>query len=110
MRVASFTRALGCKEGLSAWWLMSRGFGFAAVVTRHERADGAYIGGRWRGLVDHPAFTHHEDAIGEGEDLVEVGADQEHSRAAISGGAQAGVDLGDRFEVEAHAGVRCDQD
>ena len=37
-----------------------------------------------RRLVDDPAVGHHDDAVGQLEDLVEVLADQQHRRAAVA--------------------------
>ena len=49
-------------------------------------------------------------AIGEFEQLVEIFADQQHRRAAVSRRHDLGVDLRHRREIQPEAGIGGDQD
>src|SRR5262249_42940396 len=51
-------------------------------------------------LADDRPLVHHDDAVGEGEDLVEVLADQEHTDTVRRSFAQVCVDRLDRRDVE----------
>ena len=66
--------------------------------------------GAARRLVDDAAVRHHDDAVGQLQDLVEVLADQQHRRAGVAGRHDPGADLGDGGEVEAEAGIGHDEE
>src|SRR5258708_24400244 len=57
-------------------------------MVHHGAADGLPVG-RPRELRDDPAARHHADAIRQGQDFVEVFADEEHAGAAIARGDEA---------------------
>ncbi len=68
-------------------------------------ADDVAISRLRRYAVDDPAFAHHEDAVGDLEDLVEIVADKQNCGTAVRRRDDLRVDLGDRLEVEAEARI-----
>src|SRR5690606_4437099 len=60
----------------------------------HQRADLLAFGVRWQQLFmwQELAFIEYSDAVGEHDNLVEIGRDQEYSRAFIGGMAKLLVD------------------
>ena len=65
------------------------------------------LGGR--SLVHDRTFAHDHDAIGEREDFVEVGADEQHGRAGVARAHDARANLGHRGEIQAETRVGDDQ-
>ena len=66
-------------------------------------------GRRWRSrspvlgrpLAHQAAAVEHDDAVGDGDQLVELARDQQHADAAARGGADLAIDRLDRADVEA---------
>ena len=54
---------------------------------------------------DDPAAVHHEDAVGEREDLVELDGHEEHGRSRVPQRHQAAVDQLDGADVHAARGL-----
>src|SRR3954467_1019054 len=54
------------------------------VVAGHVAAEDVRVGTLGRGLVDDPAVAHHQDPVGELQDLVQVLGDQQHGRTAVT--------------------------
>ena len=53
-------------------------------VAGHVLADHRQIRTERRGLVDQAALGQHQDPIGQGQQLVEIRADQQHGGAAVA--------------------------
>src|ERR1700676_1114487 len=62
-------------------------------VPRHVPPDLGEVGFAGAGLIDQLAVEHHEQAIRQLQQLVEVLAYQEHSGAAVSRRQDLGMDL-----------------
>ena len=60
-------------------------------------------------LAADAAGVDHDDAVGEGEDLLELVGDQQHGDASVGGGAQALADELDRPDVEPAARLGGDE-
>src|SRR6516165_5297355 len=93
----------------------AKGYGRAArvgisMVSGHVGTNRARVGGLDRGLVDDASLRHHEDAIGQLEQLVEVLADQQHRGAAVARRHKLAADLRDGGDVESKARVGDDQE
>src|SRR5688572_24026477 len=56
-------------------------------------------------LARDPAVEHDQDAVGEGEDLVELDRDEEDGLARIAHGDEAPVDELDGADVDAAGGL-----
>ncbi len=67
----------------------------------HVCAQRVPIGSRGRAFEDDAPFAHHDDAVGQVQQFVQIFADQQHRRAAVARGHQAAVDFGHRGEVQA---------
>ena len=59
-------------------------------------------------LGDDPAAEHHQDAVGQRHDLVELGRDDQHADALVARLDDALVDVFDRADVEAARRLRGD--
>src|SRR5947199_2265394 len=79
------------------------------VVAGHARADDGDVGPRGRGLVHDASAEDDREAVRELEQLVEIFADEQDGRAAVSRRQDPVVDLGDRREVEPDHRVGGDQ-
>ena len=66
----------------------------------HEQADGVAGGLGPVERADEVAAVDHADAVGEGEDLVELGGHQQHGGALVADLDDAAVDELDRADVE----------
>ncbi len=73
----------------------------STVVAGHQQAEGSRRGVGPRQLADDPSGEQHDDAIGEGEQLVEVLGDQQHTATGLAQPAQLVVDVGVGTDVEA---------
>ena len=74
-------------------------------MPRHRASDGTQVRRADRCLVHDAALEHDGDAIGELEELVEIGAHQQHRSARIARCDDAVVDLRDGREIELTANL-----
>ena len=79
-------------------------------MPRHMAADFGEIGFAGAGFIDELAVEHHDQAIRQFQQLIEILADQEHRGATVARGHDLGMNLRDRGEVEPEAGIGRDQD
>src|SRR6478736_2355251 len=79
-------------------------------VAGHVTPDLLQIGARGRSLVDDSTFTHDQDAIGQGEHLVQIRADQEYGRARVSRLHDACANFRDRRKIQPKTRVCYDQE
>ena len=61
-------------------------------------------------LADDPPGVQHDDAVGEGQQLVEILGDQQHAAAGVAQAAQLVVDVGVGADVEAPGGLGGDEE
>ena len=80
-----------------------------APTCRHEGADGAALAHLGRTLAHQAAAIEHGDAVGDGDQLVELAGDQQHADAAAGGGADLAIDRLDGADVEAARRLGGDQ-
>ena len=71
------------------------------LVAGHQQAERSRRGVGRGQLADDPPGEQHDDAVGEGEQLVEVLGDQQHPAAGVAQPAQLVVDVGVGTDVEA---------
>ena len=76
---------------------------------RHEQADRVAGGVGPVELADELAAVEHADAVGEREDLVELGRHEQHGGARVAHLDDAAVDELDRADVEAARRLRDEQ-
>src|SRR5919204_3398447 len=98
--------------GRSATWLTARSRGrllVAGAGAGHVEPELAH--GRLRAgeLGDDAAVVDHPDAVGERQDLLQVGGDQQHRQALVAGGHQLLPDELGGADVEAPGRVGGDQ-
>ena len=74
-------------------------------MARHADADRLTVGIRARGFIDDGAAGHHQHPVSQFEQFVKVLADQQHGGAAIAGGDDLAVNVGDGGEVQSEDGV-----
>src|SRR6185437_16240561 len=67
---------------------------------RHQQSQRALVGVGGE-LADDGAVAHHDDAVGEGADLVEVDGDEEDRAAGVAQRAQAAMDELDGADIDA---------
>ena len=79
-------------------------------MPRHVPSDYREVGLAGAGFIDEFAVKHHHQAIRQFEQFVEVLAHQQHRGAAIAGGDDLAVDVGDGGKIEAEDRIRGDQD
>src|SRR5437870_2458578 len=60
-------------------------------------------------LVDEAAFAHDHDAIGEGENFVEICADEQHGRTGVTSRHDARTNFGHGRKIETEARIGRDQ-
>lgn len=77
------------------------GSGFFAVRSGHQQAQSLARCPVARHDVHDLALVHHRNAVGQGHDLVEFGADQQHGGALVPFGDDLLVDELDRADVDA---------
>lgn len=81
----------------------------AAGRSRHRRAELFRGDGRRVGVRDQPAAVHDAQGVGEPDQLVQVGGDQQHCQTLATRLADLVPDLRLRADVHAPGGVRGDQ-
>jgi len=79
-------------------------------VAANGAADRGAVGAGGGGLQDDPALRHHQQAVGELQQFVAIFAHQQNRRAAVAGGDNLAVDVGDGGEIEAENRIGGDQD
>ena len=79
-------------------------------MPRHMSADLGAVGGVGRRLISESAARHHQDAVGELEQLVEVLAHQQHGGTAVARRHDLAADHGHGGEIQAEAGIGGDED
>ncbi len=92
-------------DGARGW-----GGGIRVAMAGHVAADDGDVGVSDGAFVDELSVEHDDDAVGEFEGFVEVFGDQQDGGAAVSGVHDLRADVGDGGEVEAEAGILCDED
>ena len=68
---------------------------------RHQQADLLLVGGRPIDDGHEPAAVHHADAVGELQDLVQLGGHEQHRGARVALGDRLAVDELDAADVQA---------
>src|SRR6516164_9697764 len=74
-------------------------------MPRHVLADDARICCRDRRFVDDGSLRHHQDAIRQFEQFVEILRHQQHGGAGVARLHDSRADIGDRPKIQAEAGV-----
>jgi len=69
-------------------------------LPRHHRADRLLTVGIGDAGAHDPAAVEHHDAVGHGEQFIELGRHQQDRHATVAGGTDMAVDRGDRADVE----------
>src|SRR6266498_2686375 len=104
---ANTSEPAGTATSSQRGWRSLRSIRTRILPSRHQQAEllDARIGACR--LADDRALVHDRDPVGEGQDLVEVLADQEHGDAVRCRVTKVGVHCLDRADVEpAHAYLR----
>ena len=78
-------------------------------VPGHVTADDGDIRFGSGSLVDEFAVEHHDDSVGKLEDFVEIFADQQHRRTAITCLDDLRTDLRRRGKIQSKAGIGGDE-
>ena len=78
-------------------------FGFAQgrLGARHHQAERALVGAAGRHLAHDAAGEHHQDAVGERQDLVELDRDHQHGAALVAALHQLAMDEFDGADIDA---------
>ena len=95
-------RVGSCRVGAAARAAAGRSCGGSFAGARRPSSGRAPRGGCRRGTMPtmRPRYMHH-DPVGERDDLVELGRDDQHGHAAVAGGDDPLVDELDRADVDA---------
>ena len=80
-----------------------RGPGTLSIDAAHQQPDPLDVGLGPGHLAADPPGVDDDDAVGQGEDLLQLAGDQQHGDAPVGGGAQPLADELDRSDVEAAA-------
>src|SRR5581483_11914746 len=96
------------REGCAGPPRRSRGGFLPSPAAGHREAE-LLLGRGRRELADDATLVDHEDAVREGEDLLELQRDEEHRASRVALLDEAAVDELDRADVEAARRLRRDQ-
>ena len=77
---------------------------------RHQEADALLVGVLLGKLGEDPSLEHHQHAVGERQDLAELGRDEQDGAAAVALGDELLVDILGRADVEAARRLLGDQE
>src|SRR3954471_17767709 len=107
--MAKTTEATGTTTRSQRGWRRRRSILTGVVPSGHEQAELLDARAGASGLAGDRALVHDRDPVGEGEDLVQVLADQQHRDAVRGRVAEVRVDGLDRADVEAARRRRGDE-